>query len=130
MSARKLVSLGVVISLSLCTSAQSGSAFHARLDGGSKGVPFHLEGELHISPNRIEFEAFPQIENIVWSCEQINHVGQRREIVTIDSVSGTYRFNVNSAQEAERFADTATFACKGSSGGRSAHRTDANGTPL
>lgn len=53
------------------------------------------------------------IENIVWFC-------RRREIVTLDSVSGSYRFNVNSPLEAERFADIATFACRGSSGGPSA----------
>ena len=113
-SVRKLLSVGLVISLSPCTSAQSGPTFRARLDGGSKGVPLHLEGKLYISPHRIEFEAFPQIENIVWSCEKIKHLGRRRETVTIDSASGTYRLNVNSPEEAERFADTATFACKGS----------------
>ncbi len=129
MPARKLLSLGLVIILSLCTSAQSGSSFRARLDGGSKGVPLHLEGKLYISPHRIEFEAFPQVENIRWSCDQIKRVGQRREIVTIDSASGTYRFNVNSPEEAERFADTANLACQGSSGGRSTSSTNANGVP-
>ena len=107
MPVRNLLSLGLFMSLSLCTSAQSGSTFRARLDGGSKGVPSHLEGMLHISPNRIEFEAFPQIENLVWSCERIKHLGRRGETVTIDSPSGTYRFNVNSPEEAESFADTA-----------------------
>jgi hypothetical protein len=119
-SAPKLVSMLIaIITASLCTLAQSGSvaaSLSTRLDGGSKAVPSHLEGKIQTLSDRIEFEAFPQQEVLVWSCEQIKNIAQHRwpnrEMVTVNAENKAYWFTFKSADQAKRLIDAANSVCK------------------
>jgi hypothetical protein len=119
-SVPKLTSMWIaIIAPSFCTLAQSGSAASAistRLDGGSKAVPSHLEGKIQTRSDRIEFEAFPQQEVLVWSCEQIKNIAQHRwpnrEMVTVNAENNAYWFTFKSADQAKRFVDTANAVCR------------------
>ena len=120
MSAPKLASMLIaIVALCPCIFAQSGSAtasLSTRLDGGSEAVPSHLEGKIRTLSGRIEFEAFPQQEVLVWSCGQIKNVAEHRwpnrEMVTVNAQNGTYWFTFNSADQAKSFVDTANSICK------------------
>jgi hypothetical protein len=91
-------------------------SFSARLDGGSKGVPSHLTGTLNVSPGRLLFEAFPQVEYITWPCEQLIALKRRRghegREITVTSSRASYRFNVDSSQQADEFVNAVTAACR------------------
>jgi len=87
-------------------------SFPARLDGGSKGIPFHLPGTVYVSTDRIEFQAFPQVEYIVWSCKQIERLSVGKETVTLETGRGKYRFSLKSAQQATVFIGETHSACR------------------
>jgi hypothetical protein len=96
------------------SAAASVLSFPARIDGGSKGVPSHLPGTISVSTGRVEFHAFPQVEDLVWSCR----VGGFRQhhrpgsaIVKIEAAGSVYRFNLVSTRQALAFADAVTSAC-------------------
>jgi hypothetical protein len=85
----------------------------AALDGGSRGVP-HLNGTIHVSDSRIEFEAFPQVENLTFSCGTFGasrHPRRNGNVITIYSSGLTYRFDIYSTLQAERLM-TLINACK------------------
>jgi hypothetical protein len=84
------------------------------LDGGSRGVP-HLNGTIYLSETRIEFEAFPQVENMTLPCTAIRAAGRprrNRNVITINSAGVAYRFDLYSAPQAERFMAALAVACK------------------
>jgi hypothetical protein len=87
----------------LISAARPTTSFPARLDGGSKRVPSHLDGRIYVSTNRIELQAFPQEEDLVWSCGQIKQIGQHRwsekELVAVDTATMKFWFNMNSARK-------------------------------
>jgi hypothetical protein len=103
---------------SLLVQAQSNHAlgarvsFPARLDGGSKGVPSHLPGTIYVSTDRVEFQAFPQVEGFVWSCKQIERLSVGKEIVSMETERGKYRFSLKSAQQATGFLEETNSACR------------------
>jgi hypothetical protein len=108
-------------SIGLCgllARAQSSNAFEAkvlfpaRLDGGSKGVPSHLPGTIYVSTDRVEFQAFPQVEGFVWSCKQIERLSVSKETVTLETERGKYRFSLKSAQQATAFIEETHSACR------------------
>src|SRR5580704_14267528 len=80
--------------------AEPALSLPARLDGGRKGVPSHLPGTIYVSTDRVEFHAFPQVEDLVWSCRQIGDLRQHYRpgsaIVTIEVAGSVYRFNLMS----------------------------------
>jgi hypothetical protein len=86
-------------------------SFPARLDGGSKGVPSHLPGTIYVSTDRIEFQAFPQVEDIVWSCRQVERLSIAKERVTLETGRGKYRVSLKSAQQAIAFIEATHSAC-------------------
>jgi hypothetical protein len=102
----------------LLVRAQSNNAlgarvsFLARLDGGSKGVPSHLPGTIYVSTDRVEFQAFPQVEGFVWSCKQIERLSVGKETVTLETERGKYRFSLRSAQQATAFLEETNSACR------------------
>jgi hypothetical protein len=91
-------------------------AFSARLDGGSKGVPSNLPGTLYVSPGRVEFEAFPQVEYLVWSCKDVKavqrHRGSDRQMVTLRFTVASYRFDLDSTVQSARLASMIADSCK------------------
>jgi hypothetical protein len=99
-------------------------SFPARLDGGSKGVPSHLPGTIYVSTDRIEFQAFPQVEDIVWSCRQVERLSIAKERVTLETGREKYRFSLKSAQQATAFIEQTHSACgnRGAPNGRSTAR--------
>jgi len=89
-------------------------SFPAMLDGGSRGVP-HLNGTIYLSETRIEFEAFPQVENMTLPCTAIRAAGHPRRnknVITIDSAGVAYRFDLYSAPRAERFMAILVSTCE------------------
>jgi hypothetical protein len=97
--------------------AQSSSAMEAKLQfpaemtGGSKGVPGHLPGTLFVSTDRIEFEAFPQVEDNAWSCKQIERLSSGKERVMLTAGRIEYRFILKSAQQTIAFTEAVHSAC-------------------
>jgi hypothetical protein len=87
-------------------------SFSAQLDGGSKGVPSHLPGTIYVSTDRVEFQAFPQVESIIWSCEQIEHLSFGKETATLETRRAKYRFSLKSAQQATAFIEETHSACR------------------
>ena len=74
-------------------------SFPAVLAGGSKGVPSNLSGTISLFDNRIEFEAFPQVEYLELPCATIkaaDHPRRNKSVVTIVSADSTYRFELPS----------------------------------
>lgn len=107
-------------------------SFPAKLEGGSNGTPSHLTGTIYVSPNRFEFDAFPQVEDIVYSCNQIKFVGRRgmgRQTVVVSSSMADYRFNLNSDQQANSFIAALTSTCKISSPGAGGTSTSNSDSP-
>lgn len=95
--------------------AEPALSFPARLDGGSRGVPSHLPGTIYVATERVEFHAFPQVEDLVWSCRKIGDFKQHYRpggaIVIIEVAGSVYRINLMSPRQARAFADAATSAC-------------------
>jgi hypothetical protein len=87
--------------------------FSVQMDGGSRGVPSHLPGIIYVSKDRIEFQAFPQVEDMVWSCKQIHRLSSKSENATLVAGPTKYRFNLKSAQQATAFIDATHSACGG-----------------
>jgi hypothetical protein len=112
--------LCLIRSCSLATQAQSSKApqanlsFPVRLDGGSKGVPSHLPGTIYVSTDRIEFQAFPQVEGIIWSCKQIETLSVGKDMVTLETGHAKYRVNLKSSQQATAFVEETQSACENS----------------
>ena len=70
-----------------------------------------LEGKIQtLYRDRIEFEAVPQQEVLVWSCGAgIKNIAQHRwpnrEMVTVNAENKAYWFTFKSADQAKRFVD-------------------------
>jgi hypothetical protein len=86
-------------------------SFPARLDGGSKGVPSHLPGTVYVSTDRIEFQAFPQVEGFVWSCKQIERLSGGKDTVSLETGRAKYRFSLKSVEQATAFIEEIQSAC-------------------
>jgi hypothetical protein len=87
----------------------------AMLAGGSRGVPLSLGGTISLSETRVEFEAFPQVENAKLPCAAIRAARpprRNRSVITIDAAGVVYRFDLYSAPQAERFMAALAVACK------------------
>jgi hypothetical protein len=81
-------------------------SFPAVLAGGSKGIPSNLNGTISLFENRIEFEAFPQVEYLEFPCATIkapDHPRRNKSAVTIVSADSTYRFDLRSESQARLF---------------------------
>jgi flagellar biosynthesis/type III secretory pathway ATPase len=79
--------------------------FATQLIGGSKGMPRHLDGHLLVSRSSVQFEAFPQIENLSWSCRQltsVTHKGKSNETL-IRATAKSYLFDLGSPQQPLRW---------------------------
>jgi hypothetical protein len=86
----------------------------ARLDGGSKGVPSHLPGTIYVSTGRVEFHAFPQVEDLVWGCREVGDLGKESRsgaIVRVEVSGSVYRINLLSPRQATAFVNASTSAC-------------------
>jgi hypothetical protein len=95
------------------SSAGTTSSFPALLDGGSNGVP-HLPGAVTVSETRVEFEAFPQVENVALPCTSIKQAlfaRGHKNVVTIVSADTTYRFDLHSGPQADKFMAAITSSC-------------------
>jgi hypothetical protein len=97
------------------SSAGTTASFPAMLSGGSSGVLLSLTGTISLSEARIEFEAFPQVENVTLPCRSVS-AGRRsrrnKNVITIDSAGVAYRFDLYSAPQAQRFMAALAVACK------------------
>lgn len=91
-------------------------AFPAKLDGGSKGVPSELSGTFYVSPGRLEFDAFPQVEYLVWSCEEMKAMqrtaGFDRRTVILRFTVASYRFHLESTTQSDVFVNAVAASCK------------------
>ena len=90
------------------------ASFPAMLAGGSNGVP-HLNGTISVAETRIEFEAFPQVENLELPCRAIRDTRQprrKKNMISIDSAGVAYRSDLYSAPQAERFMAALAVACR------------------
>jgi hypothetical protein len=84
-------------------------AFPAMLEGGSRGVSSSLTGTIYISESRMEFEAFPQVEILVFPC----NVPQRhKNKISLYSRHRIYKFDLYSVQQANRFVAALSIACR------------------
>jgi hypothetical protein len=100
-------------------------SFPAMLAGGSKGIASSLPGTLHLSGTRLEFEAFPQVENVALPCATIKAASFARgnkNVITIVSAGATYRFDLHSGSQSQQFMATLTSNCKNLSKNDSAAR--------
>jgi hypothetical protein len=96
------------------SSVGTSASFPAMLEGGSKGVP-HLSGTVSVSQTRIEFEAFPQVENFTLPCARIKTVSFARgnkTVIKIVSTDATYRFDLQAGPQSQRFMAALTSNCK------------------
>jgi hypothetical protein len=83
--------------------------FPAVLDGGSRGVFSALPGTIYVSEGRVEFEAFPQVEILVFPC---NVPKQHKNKISLYSMHRTYKFDLHSIQQANRFVAALIVACR------------------
>jgi hypothetical protein len=105
----------VMVALGLPSLPNTIISLPAMLDGGSRGVPSSLSGTVSLSETRVEFEAFPQVENVTLPCTAIRAARRPRRnknVITIDSAGVAYRFDLYSATQAERFLAALAVACK------------------
>jgi hypothetical protein len=67
---------------------------------------------VRISPptDRIEFQAFPKVEGIMWSCKQI----RVSRLVGTRLGQTKYRFKLNSRPQATAFVEETQSACENS----------------
>jgi hypothetical protein len=120
---RPMLQTGLMVIFILATLNQAPLAgatdsFPAMLAGGSRGVPLSLPGTLHLSGARLEFEAFPQVENVTLPCATIKAASFARgnkNVITIVSAGATYRFDLYSGPQSQQFMTTLTSNCKISS---------------
>jgi hypothetical protein len=90
------------------------SVFACTLHSSDRAADGHLEGSLRVVPKRIEFEAFPQVENITLSCGQISAVelkGRNKNAVAIRSSDSNYVFDLETNDRASMFVEAAKCAC-------------------
>ena len=73
-----LTAMLILIAPGQPSSVGSTASFPAVLAGGSKGIPSNLNGTISLFENRIEFEAFPQVEYLEFPCATIKAVDYAR----------------------------------------------------
>jgi hypothetical protein len=120
-----LLQIGITAILVFAAFGQSPSAgttfsLPAVLAGGSKGVPSNLNGTISVFDNRVEFEAFPQVEYLELPCNTIKGIPFARahkNVITIVSADTTYRFELRAGSQSQQFVATLTSNCKISSKG-------------
>jgi hypothetical protein len=90
------------------------SVFACTLESESTGDDVHLGGWLRVRENRIEFEAYPQVEYITWHCGQITTIevtGRHKTTVAIRSADTSYSFDLRTSAQASSFVETARCGC-------------------
>lgn len=88
---------------------------HAMLIGGSKGLPSHLSGDLHVRADAVDFEAYPQIYNVSWSCNDLRQIGalvRKNQTVALSSAIGVHRFDLLNTNAARQFENEVQSICK------------------
>jgi hypothetical protein len=110
--------LAVIAAVSVRPTAQDcpkpPSVFACTLHGPDKAVDAHLDGSLRVTANRIEFEAFPPVENLTWSCNKVSSVEVKRRsknAVALRSSESNYLFDLKTRDQASRFVEAAKCVC-------------------
>jgi hypothetical protein len=120
-----LAAMLFLIAAGQSSSAGTTASFPAMLAGGSRGVPLSLPGTLYLSEARLEFEAFPQIENVTLPCtviKSVDYARHNKSVVTIVSAGSTYQFDLRSASQAQLLLDGLVSRCSDLPKKTSVHR--------